>query len=98
MALALATIPVMENNPLHHIIETLTVLTAAQGEPADAYGEAGGDYEVGTIAGATAALRWTVGLLQAAPVRDHEEEVRRLRRLAIAMLDHHAMRLRLLHP
>ena len=78
----------------HQIRETLTVLRAAQGEPADHFAEAGEPFEAGRITGAITALSWTLSLLQEDPVREREEEIRRMRRSAIAMYEHHAARLR----
>ena len=90
-----ATVRDVNEPPIHQIRETLTVLLAAQGEPADHYAEAGEPFEAGQITGAITALSWALSLLQEDPVRDREKEVRRMRRSAIAIYEHHAARLRL---
>lgn len=93
------TIAGMAENELHQIIETLSSLTAAQGEPVTRYARSGEAFDAGRVSGAITVLTWAVDLLangNDSDNHDHEREINRLLRLAVAMLDHDETMRRLL--
>lgn len=74
---------------LHRISDTLTSLTAAQGEPLARYARSGEAFDAGRVTGAITVLTWAVTLLtDGNGDPDDEKEIHRLLSLAVAMLDH----------